>query len=329
MRARILGWDKMKNSEYRFTTVIGIDISKNKIDIADNQNSAVQTVANSKPKIDQWIKSIAKQSNVIVLMEATGGYESLLVERLHQHNIPLAVVNPRQVRDFARGIGRDEKTDPIDAHVIVRFGTVVQPAPQPAQSDERIKLGALVVRRRQILDLINQEQNRSQQTRDKEIRKSIATVLKALEKQVKTIDGQIEKAVRADEANTRKIEILESVKGVGKVTISTMIAELPELGTLNRQEVAKLVGVAPINKDSGQSIGKRKTSGGRAGVRRTLYMATLVAARFNPRIKAFYQRLLAKGKLKKVALTAAMRKLLTILNTLVATDQLWKDSAVA
>lgn len=319
----------MKNSEYRFTTVIGIDISKNKIDIADNQNSAVQTVANSKPKIDQWIKSIAKQSNVIVLMEATGGYESLLVERLHQHNIPLAVVNPRQVRDFARGIGRDEKTDPIDAHVIVRFGTVVQPAPQPAQSDERIKLGALVVRRRQILDLINQEQNRSQQTRDKEIRKSIATVLKALEKQVKTIDGQIEKAVRADEANTRKIEILESVKGVGKVTISTMIAELPELGTLNRQEVAKLVGVAPINKDSGQSIGKRKTSGGRAGVRRTLYMATLVAARFNPRIKAFYQRLLAKGKLKKVALTAAMRKLLTILNTLVATDQLWKDSAVA
>lgn len=319
----------MKNSEYRFTTVIGIDISKNKIDIADNQNSAVQTVANRKSKIDQWIKSIARQSNVIVLMEATGGYESLLVERLHQHNIPLAVVNPRQVRDFARGIGYDEKTDPIDAHVIVRFGTVVQPAPQPAQSEEQIKLGALVVRRRQILDLINQEQNRSQQSRDKEIRKSIATVLKALKKQVKIIDGQIEKAVRADEANTRKIEILESVKGVGKVTISTMIAELPELGTLNRQEVAKLVGVAPINKDSGQSIGKRKTSGGRAGVRRTLYMATLVAARFNPRIKAFYQRLLAKGKLKKVALTAAMRKLLTILNTLVATDQLWKDSAVA
>lgn len=319
----------MKNSEYRFTTVIGIDISKNKIDIADNQNSAVQTVANRKSKIDQWIKSIARQSNVIVLMEATGGYESLLVERLHQHNIPLAVVNPRQVRDFARGIGYDEKTDPIDAHVIVRFGTVVQPAPQPAQSEEQIKLGALVVRRRQILDLINQEQNRSQQSRDKEIRKSIATVLKALKKQVEIIDGQIEKAVRADEANTRKIEILESVKGVGKVTISTMIAELPELGTLNRQEVAKLVGVAPINKDSGQSIGKRKTSGGRAGVRRTLYMATLVAARFNPRIKAFYQRLLAKGKLKKVALTAAMRKLLTILNTLVATDQLWKDSAVA
>lgn len=319
----------MKNSEYRFTTVIGIDISKNKIDIADNQNSAVQTVANSKPKIDQWIKSIATQSNVIVLMEATGGYESLLVERLHQHNIPLAVVNPRQVRDFARGIGHDEKTDAIDAQVIVRFGTVVQPAPQPAQSDERIKLGALVVRRRQILDLINQEENRSQQTRDNEIRKSIATVLKALKKQVKIINGQIEKAVRGDEANTRKIEILESVKGVGKVTISTMIAELPELGTLNRQEVAKLVGVAPINKDSGQSIGKRKTSGGRAGVRRTLYMATLVAARFNPRIKAFYQRLLAKGKLKKVALTAAMRKLLTILNTLVATDQLWKDSAVA
>jgi transposase len=176
---------------------------------------------------------------------------------------------------------------------------------------------------------MNQEQNRSQQTRDEDIRESIESVLKALKKQIETLDRQISKAVRADQDNARKIKILGSVKGIGPVTISTIIAELPELGNLNRKEVAKLVGVAPINKDSGQSIGKRKTAGGRSGVRRTLYMATLVATRFNPRIKAFYQRLLAKGKLKKVALVAAMRKLITILNTLVRTDQLWTDPVAA
>lgn len=315
----------MNNTEYRFTAVIGIDISKDKIDIADNQSSTAMTVENNRTKIDRWIKSIVDSPNVIVVMEATGGYESLLVERLHEHQIALAVVNPRQVRDFARGIGRDEKTDPIDARVLVRFGGVVQPAPQPPKSEEQIKIEALVVRRRQILGLINQEQNRLKQTRDKDIRKSIAPILNSLEKQLKMLDNKIEKAITANETNTRKIEILSSVKGVGPVTVSTIIAELPELGTLNRKEVAKLVGVAPINKDSGKMTGKRKTSGGRSGIRRTLYMAALVATRHNPKIKAFYQRLLANGKLKKVALMAAMRKLLTILNTLIRTDRVWID----
>ncbi len=241
----------------------------------------------------------------------------------------MAVVNPRQVRDFARGIGRDEKTDPIDARVLVRFGGVVQPAPQPPKSEEQIKIEALVVRRRQILGLINQEKKRLKQTRDKDIRKSIAAILNPLEKQLEMLDNKLEKAIVANETNTRKIEILSSVKGVGPVTVSTIIAELPELGTLNRKEVAKLVGVAPINKDSGKMTGKRKTSGGRSGIRRTLYMAALVATRHNPKIKAFYQRLLANGKLKKVALTAAMRKLLTILNTLIRTDQVWIDGCAS
>ena len=315
----------MNNTGYRFTTVIGIDISKDKIDIADNQSSTALTVENNRTKIDRWIQFIVDPSNAIVVMEATGGYESLLVERLHEHQIALAVVNPRQVRDFARGIGRDEKTDPIDARVLVRFGEVVQPAPQPPKSEEQIMTEALVVRRRQILGLINQEQNRLKQTRDKDIRKSIAAILNPLEKQLEMLDNKLQKAIVANETNTRKIEILSSVKGVGPVTVSTIIAELPELGTLNRKEVAKLVGVAPINKDSGKMTGKRKTSGGRSGIRRTLYMAALVAKRHNPKIKAFYQRLLANGKLKKVALTAAMRKLLTILNTLIRTDQVWID----
>ncbi|MFY9254627.1 MAG: IS110 family transposase [Fuerstiella sp.] len=315
----------MNNTGYRFTTVIGIDISKDKIDIADNQSSTALTVENNRTKIDRWIQFIVDPSNAIVVMEATGGYESLLVERLHEHQIALAVVNPRQVRDFARGIGRDEKTDPIDARVLVRFGEVVQPAPQPPKSEEQIMTEALVVRRRQILGLINQEKKRLKQTRDKDIRKSIAAILNPLEKQLEMLDNKLQKAIVANETNTRKIEILSSVKGVGPVTVSTIIAELPELGTLNRKEVAKLVGVAPINKDSGKMTGKRKTSGGRSGIRRTLYMAALVAKRHNPKIKAFYQRLLANGKLKKVALTAAMRKLLTILNTLIRTDQVWID----
>lgn len=315
----------MNDSEYPFKDVVGIDVSKNKIDIAESQNAAVTTVGNNRVELNQWIKSIDETKQAIVVMEATGGYESLLVELLHQHHVPLAVVNPRQVRDFAKGIGIDAKTDPIDALVIVRFGEVVQPTPQPVQSDAQVKLGSLVVRRRQILNLINQEQNRAQQTRDKNVRESIKTVIKTLKEQLNILDGQIAEAIQNDEANARKIEILNSVKGVGPVTVSTIIAELPELGTLNRQEVAKLVGVAPINNDSGKAIKARRTSGGRSAVRRTLYMATLVATRFNPRIKAFYQRLLAKGKLKKVALTAAMRKLITILNTLVRTDQLWQD----
>ena len=180
---------------------------------------------------------------------------------------------------------------------------------------------------------MNQEQNRLQQTADSEIRKSIQAVLKSLKAQVKTMDERIAKAMDADVANARTVEILNSVKGIGPVTVSTIVAELPELGKLNRQEIAKLVGVAPMNNDSGKSTGKRKTAGGRctvrSTVRSTLYMATLVATRFNPTIKAFYQRLLAKGKLKKVALTAAMRKLITILNTMVHTDQLWRESAIS
>lgn len=315
----------MNTTQSQFKTVIGIDISKNKIDVADNQDSTVKTVGNNNKELTLWINSIADKTVTIVVMEATGGYESLLVELLHKNDIALAVVNPRRVCNFAIGIGRDAKTDPIDARILVRFGEVVKPAPQLVQSEEQIRLGVLVERRRQIVDLINQEQNRSQQTRDKEVRHSIDTVLETLKKQLKTLDESIAKAVAADEANARKVEILNSVKGIGPVTMSTIVAELPELGKLNRQKIAKLAGVAPINNDSGQSIGKRKTAGGRSGVRRTLYMATLVATRFNPRIKEYYQHLLAKGKVKKVALTAAMRKLLTILNTLVRTDQLWID----
>jgi transposase len=316
----------MMKDHYPFSQFLGVDVSKATLDFAfaDAKNSL--SIKNSEEEIvSQLIGKISDPQSTIVVMEATGGYEQLLVELLHQHGIAMAVVNPRRVRDFADGIGRDAKTDPLDAALIAFYAQVVKPQPQAAKSEDQKKLQALVERRRQLLDLMNQENNRLQQTTDQEIREYIRNSLESLKKQVKTIDERLANCIRTDTENARKIEILESIKGLGPVTVSTLVAELPELGMLNRGQIAKLVGVAPLNCDSGQKSGQRRTFGGRSYVRRVLYMATLVATRFNPKIKAFYQRLLSEGKAKKVALTAAMRKLLTILNTLIKNDELWSD----
>lgn len=311
-----------------FSQFVGVDVSKAKLDFAFGDGKTSREIKNNREQIvEEFIGRIESPSTTIVVMEATGGYEALLVTLLHAHGIAVAVVNPRRVRDFASSIGRDAKTDPIDACVIAFYGQVVKPAAQAATSDEQQKLRDLVQRRRQLLDLINQENNRLQQTTDEEIRSYIRETLESLKKQVEVIGERLEKCVREDTENARKIEIMDSVKGIGPVAISTFLAELPELGKLNRGQIAKLVGVAPMNNDSGQKIGQRRTFGGRSYVRRVLYMATLVATRHNARIKAFYQRLLAAGKVKKVALTAAMRKLLTILNTLIKNNQTWNDEA--
>jgi transposase len=313
----------MKTQE-SFVYVVGVDLSKAKLDIA--LPDELLTIKNNSEAIQQLVDRI-KSDSVIVVMEATGGYENQLVQALHRHGIALAVVNPRRVRDFAKGIGKDAKTDPIDARVIAYYGEIVKPAPQFAKSDDAKKLGALVERRRQLLGLIGQENNRLQQVDDADIKKLIRKSLEMLKKQLKTVDERLAKAIKKPAAgHQRKIEILASAKGIGPVTISTFLAELPELGELNRAEIAKLVGVAPINNDSGQHAGKRRTIGGRSYVRRVLYMATLTATRHNPTIRKFYLRLLANGKEKKVALVAAMRKFLTILNTLIKKDELWKTS---
>jgi transposase len=305
-----------------FSGVVGVDISKAKLDVAFEGETT--TIDNTRRAILKELVARIDSSSTVVVMEATGGYEDQLVTLLHDNNIDLAVVNPRRVRDFAKGIGKDAKTDPIDAGVISFYGQVVKPAPQLAKSDDERKLNALVERRRQLLDLISREKNRLQQTSDQEVKDFIRNSLESLGKQLKSIDARLSQCVKQDTNNQRKIEIMSSVKGVGLVTISTFLAKLPELGNLNRAEIAKLVGVAPINNDTGQSSGRRRTFGGRSYVRRVLYMATLVATRFNPQIKSYYQRLLAKGKEKKVALVAAMRKLLTILNTLIKKDELWQ-----
>jgi transposase len=316
----------MIKNAFPFTQVVGVDVSKAKLDFVLAEGQQPMVVNNTRKEIvSKLIGRITSPENAIVVMEATGGYEEQLVTLLHQHNIALAVVNPRRVRNFANSLGWDAKTDPIDAQAIACYGRVVRPEAQMAKSDEEKKLKNLVGRRRQLLGLINQENNRLQQTTDREIQGYIRQSLKSLKKQVKTIDERMAKCVKADTGNARRIEILASVKGLGPVTVSTLLAELPELGQLNRGQIAKLVGVAPMNRDSGQVSRKRKTQGGRSYVRRVLYMATLVATRFNSKIKTFYERLVAQGKPKKVALTAAMRKLLTILNTLVKNDELWSD----
>ena len=311
--------------DYPFSQFVGVDVSKATLDFALTDEKSVSIKNTEEQIVSKLIGVIADPSSTIVVMEATGGYENRLVGLLHQHKIAVAVVNPRRVRDFAKGIGMDAKTDPIDARVISVYGQVVKPAARMAKSEEDKKLKALVERRRQLLGLVNQERNRLQQTADLEIRDYIRQSLETLQKQVETINQRLEKCVKANAEHARKVEIIASVKGVGPVTVSTFLAELPELGELNRGQIAKLVGVAPMNRDSGQTSGRRRTIGGRSYVRRVLYMATLAATRFNPRIKAFYQGLLRKGKPKKVALTAAMRKLLTILNTLLKKDVLWKD----
>jgi transposase len=314
------------NDQFPFDYVVGVDVSKATLDFTVGDHNHTRSIKNTEEQIvSQLIESVKNPKATIVVMEATGGYEDRLVKLLHEHKIALAVLNPRRVRDFAAGIGKDAKTDPIDAQVIAFYGQVVKPTAQLAKSAEDQKLKALVERRRQLLELINQENNRLQQTADLEIRDYIQQTLETLRKQVKTIDARLAKCVRESTTNTRKVEIMDSVKGLGPVAISTLLAELPELGELNRGQIAKLVGVAPMNKDSGQTSGRRRTFGGRSYVRRVLYMATLVATRFNPKIKAFYQRLVAAGKPKKVALTAAMRKLLTILNTLIKNDETWSD----
>jgi transposase len=312
----------MKTNQPEFTCVVGVDVAKAKLDIALHNETF--TIENNEIAIVTGLIDRLDPDNTLVVMEASGGDEKRLVSMLHQHNIAVSVVNPRRVRDFAKGIGKDAKTEPIDARVISFYGQVVNPSPQPAETEDQKKLGALVQRRRQVLNLIGQEKNRLQQVNDAEIAEFIRESIKSLKKQLTSIDQRLAQSLKQDTVNRRKIEILTSVKGIGPVAVSTLVAELPELGTLNRNEIAKLVGVAPMNNDTGRRSGKRRIGGGRSYVRRVLYMATLAATRFNPQIRKFYQRLLAAGKQKKVALVAALRKLVVLLNTLIKKDELWQ-----
>lgn len=316
----------MKTATKSSRCFVGVDVSKLTLDVYRPDTRSLLHIENSEDATEELCRKLKrKKQPVTVVMEATGGYETMLVHQLSQHQLEAAVVNPRQVRDFARGIGIDAKTDAIDAQVISRFGAVVQPRPTAMKSDHEKKHSALVERRNQLIELITQENNRLKQAWDDDAKQSIRAVLKVLKNQLKEIDDQLAKMLKVDEKNARLIEILNSIKCVGPVLISTVITALPELGKLNRGQIAKLVGVAPINRDSGKMSGKRFIGGGRGKVRRVLYMATVVGLRHNPVIKAYYAHLKSKGKESKVAIVACMRKLLTIMNTMVKMDQVWSD----
>jgi transposase len=304
---------------------IGIDVSKATLDIGIWDSNEHWSMANSEKGIMELVNRLKAMPVKLVVLEATGGLEMAVVFELVYARFPVAVVNPKRIRDFARSIGQLAKTDKIDAKIIAHFAQAVQPEVRPLATEEEERLNALLTRRRQIIDMLTAEKNRRHSTRVS-LRPRLQKHIDWLNDEVKALDEEIDRFIKNSPIWKEKEELLRSVPGVGPVTSATMLAALPELGTLNRQKIAALVGVAPVNKDSGRKRGKRRVFGGRAVVRSVLYMATLSATKFNSRIKAFYENLLKRGKEKKVALTACMRKLLVILNAMIKQNQPWRIS---
>ena len=318
---------KTNPAKKNYTRFIGVDVASDKVDIHDSEGKLTGELPNTCAAIDKNLTARLKSDDsVLVICEATGGYEHVLVDSMHQGGIDVVVANPRQVRDFAKGHGYLEKTDAIDAALIAKFGRDVDVHLAPQRSEARRAFLAMVRRRGQVLTMLQAEKNRLAQTRDPFVKDLVEQSISHWKNQLKALDTQIETKLSERAKTDDKIDILRSVPGVATVTTATLVAELPELGNLNRGQIAKLVGVAPLADQSGKSDKKRKAKGGRGQVRNVLYMATLVATRYNPLIKRFYDRLLSKGKLKKVALVAAMRKLLTILNDMVRNGEPWRTA---
>ena len=300
----------------------GLDVSKATLDLAIEPDGLVQTFSNDSSGYTKLIPLLRKVDLIVV--EATGGYERAIVAELAAVDLPVVVINPRQVRDFARAMGQLAKTDRIDAQVLAKFGLAIKPLRRPIPDQQAAAFQAMIARRRQIVAMITAEKNRLGQAQDKRVKRSVKCIIKALQTQLEEIDRDMDRLIQNCPAWRDREDLLKGVPGIGDVTARTLIAELPELGNCSRQEIAALVGVAPINRDSGMFRGQRHTWGGRAHVRSALYMATLVATRFNPIIKEHYNRLLEVGKAKKVALVACMRKLLTILNAMIRENKPWK-----
>jgi transposase len=305
--------------------VVGIDVGKEKLDVGLSGEKRVRTWANDeagRKELSDWV--VAQEAQLVVV-EASGGYEAGIVSELVERGQAVALVNPTRVRAFARAEGILAKTDKIDAGVIARFGATMKPEPQARRDQSRVELNQWVTRRRQLVLMVTAEKNRLQ-TAAPAMQADIAKHIAWLQANIEALEEQINQAIAANPRWSETARRSESVPGVGSITSSTLVADLPELGQLNRQKIAALVGLAPFNHDSGKRRGQRRIFGGRASVRSVLYMATLSAITHNPVIKSFYQRLLAKGKLKKVALTACMRKLLVILNAMIRTGQDWSPS---
>jgi transposase len=301
---------------------VGVDVSKKTLDIAFGQEGKYQRIENSAKAIREFVSSLSPDAIAQVVIESTGGLERPIIKALTEASIPVALINPSRVRYFAKASGLYAKTDELDARILAAYGKSIKLRSYTAPSEEKTKLSDLGSRRRQLLEIVVAEKNRYQSM--PRLQDEISEHLDWLENKVREIESQIETLLESSEELKEKREILVSCKGVGEVTAFTLLAELPELGTVDRKEIASLVGVAPMNHDSGEKKGKRTTYGGRSKVRTALYMATLSATRFNPAIRKFYNRLIENGKKKMVALVAAMRKLLTILNAMIKNKQLWQ-----
>jgi len=299
---------------------VGIDVSKDKLDIAVLGESTEKQVDNSREGIEklvQWMQEIQPE---LIVVEATGGYQRSVVDALFHAGVCVAMVNPTRVRQFARACGLLAKTDKLDAQVLAVFGQRMQPKRYEGKSEAEKQLSALLVRRKQLEEMLKAEQNRLR-TISPSLRSSVERIIAFLKDEKKRLEEQIQELLKEQKAWQEQTQILSSAPGVGMVTTATLLADLPELGKMDRKKIAALVGVAPMNYDSGKKRGYRKTKGGRTSVRSILYMSTLVATRYNPIIQAQYQQLLKRGKVKKVALTACMRKFLTILNAMVRDQQ--------
>jgi len=306
--------------------LVGIDVAKAELVIAMRPNGERWSVTNDERGVATLVERLRALAPQVIVLEATGGYELLAVAALAAAALPVVVVNPRQVRDFARATGQLAKTDRIDADVLALFADRVRPAVRPIADAEAQELDALLTRRRQLLEMLGAERNRLGQVFGKgkrPVKKSLKAHISYLERELHLADTDLGDMVRESPAWRERDDLLQSVPGVGRVVSFTLLAELPELGRLSRRAIAKLVGVAPLSRDSGTLRGRRFVHGGRASVRAVLYMGALVATQRNTRIRAFYQRLLRAGKPKKLALVACMRKLLTILNTMVRTRCPW------
>jgi len=303
---------------------VGIDVAKDTLDVHVRPSDETFRSGNDEAGVRELVTRLQSVAPTLIVLEATGGYEMAVVAALASAGLPVAVVNPRQIRDFARATGQLAKTDRLDAAANARFAEAVQPPVRPLASTEAQALGELVARRRQLLDMLQAERNRRGQARDRRLQRRIEAHIQWLTKAIADVERDLHDTIRSSPVWREKDDLLTSVPGIGGVTAQTLIADVPELGALTRRQVAALIGVAPLSRDSGTLRGRRMIAGGRPAVRRVLYMAALVAVRYNPVIAAFYTRLTAAGRPKKVALVAAMRKLLTILNAILRDQRPWQ-----
>jgi transposase len=302
---------------------VGIDVAKATLDLHLLPSGQAHTLPNTKAGYEEIKQFLPKPAHCLIVLEATGGFEREVVAELIDAGYRVAVINPKRARDFAKALGLVAKTDRIDAHVLALFAEKVQPAPTEKTPEKQAEIEQLVARRRQLIDLKTQESNRWGVTHVKAAKKSIQAVINTLEAEIRGIEKAIETLVESDDEWRHKAQLIESVPGLGNVTATTLMADVPEIGKLNRQQISALIGLAPYNRDSGVMKGKRSISGGRKSVRCVLYMAALAAKRCNPVIKAFAKRLAQHGKPFKVIITACMRKLLVILNSIVKSGHPW------